>query len=149
VFSSVRIDVGGIDLVLVVVVCIGLIQGHRSALSWGIMTGLALDFVSNAPLGTYTLALATTATLATFSLGLGMEGPVLQGGVVALGTLLYHLLVMIVVQLCGFGASWDLVRAQELLMTAACNAVLAPFMYWIVHGINKRMYSGLKQEIGW
>lgn len=149
VLSTVRIGAGGIDLVLIVAMCWGLIRGHRSAAQLGLLAGMALDFVSVAPFGTYTFALATTATLATFSLGLGMEGPPMQAGLAALSTLMYHLLVSLVLQLSGVTVSWDFQHAQEVLVTAACNALVAPFIYWAVHGINRRMYSGLKQEIGW
>ena len=147
--SALRVGAASVDLVLIVAVCWALLNGHRAAVRWGLLGGLALDFLSVAPFGTYTLALAISVTLATFTTGLGIEGPPMQAGVTAASTLCFHTLMLIILQLSGIAVAWDLRTAQEVLSSAALNGLVAPFIYWAAHGINRRVYSSAKQEIGW
>ena len=125
----------------------GQVRGYQEAIKWGLLAGLALDFLSVAPPGTYTLALSLSATIATSSMGLGIEGAPLQVGAVAAATLLYRALALAILWLSGVTVIWDFGLAEEAVASAALNGLLAPFVCWLLHGINRRIHSGLKQEL--
>jgi rod shape-determining protein MreD len=147
VIASLGLGAAKLDLALVVVACWGLTRDHRTALKWGLLTGFALDLLSVAPTGTYTLALSISAVLATFALTLGIEGAPMQIGAVALATLSYRALAYGILLLSGVNVPWDFALVGEGLASAALNGLLAPFVCWFLHGINKRINRELQREL--
>ena len=145
--SSLSLGGARVDLALLVVVCWGLVRDHRTALVWGLLSGLTLDLLSVVPPGTYTLALSVSAVLATFGLDVGVEGAPMQAGAVAFATLCYRALLYGILLASGVAVGWDLSLMGEAFASAALNGLLAPFVYWFLHGINKRIHRDLQREL--
>lgn len=92
-----------VDLVLVLVVLWGLIRTGRAGMIWAVGGGLALDLLSLAPVGSYTIPLLVVA----FLVGLVAETPfgltrLLVAAVTALAVLLYYVGQTLMLQLIGW-----------------------------------------------
>lgn len=128
------------DLVLAAVVCWGILRGPREALVWALAGGLAVDLLSPAPFGVYTLALLLVGILtglgelAVFSAGLAL--PVLA---VAVGTVLYHLAAYALLQAAGIPLPWGDSLRYLTLPAALVNALLAPLVFGGLAVASSRM----------
>ena len=125
------------DLILVVVVLLGLDSTVSRALTVGVVGGLLLDLSSGADFGLRTglfLIMALTAGLVQRS-GLNVSGPIVALILVALGTVLQT--VAIIVSVASSVASWQYGYvvshlAIELMINLSLVVVLHPLIRWLV-----------------
>lgn len=125
------------DFPLLVVVSWGLLRGAREGMIWGFVGGLMVDLLSGAPFGAATLSLMAAGSLS----GLG-EATVsrthlaLPLVVVFLGTIVYDLVFLLVVQISGQTVVWLSSLVRIILPSAALNVVLMPIVFgsmrWLV-----------------
>jgi rod shape-determining protein MreD len=140
-----RLTIWGVfaDLPLLVVVNWSLLQGAREGMVWGFVGGLAVDLLSGAPFGAATLSLLAVGVLS----GLGHK-TVFRGHfalplvAVFLGTILYNLLFLLVLQIAGQTVAWLDSLVRMVLPSAALNAALTP----IVFGLMRWLYIRLRRE---
>jgi rod shape-determining protein MreD len=136
-----RLTIWGVfaDLPLLVVASWSLLQGAREGLIWGFVGGLAVDLLSGAPFGAATLSLMAVGALS----GLGQATVfrthfALPLVVVFLGTIVYNLLFLLVLQISGQEVAWLDSVLRIVLPTAALNAVLTPIVFLLMRWLYLR-----------
>jgi rod shape-determining protein MreD len=119
------------DLPVLIVVNWSLLRGVSEGAVWGFVAGLAVDLLSGAPFGAATLALTTVGLLA------GMARATVSGAhlallllAMALATIVYDLLFLLVVQVSGQTVAWLGGLWRIVLLSAALNALLTPVVLW-------------------
>ena len=117
--TVVKLAVRGVkpDVVLLLVLVGTLLYGSKPGIGWAFVGGLALDSFSGGPLGSSSLALMMAATLA----GVGHRrlsrfNPLVPLGICALGTLLYGILYVLLINAQTEVAIW--LKGQNLLIEA-------------------------------
>ena len=136
-----RLTIWGVfaDLPLLVVASWSLLQGVREGLIWGFVSGLAVDLLSGAPFGAATLSLMAVGALS----GLG-QATVFRAHfalplvVVFLGTIVYNLLFLLVLQISGQEVAWLDSVLRIVLPTAVLNAVLTPIVFLLMRWLYLR-----------
>ncbi len=102
VMAELRIGNGAPDLVFLLVVSWALLVDVRDALLWAVIGGVLQDMFSIAPLGTSALGLVIVAFLADMAFGqISRRNVLIPPLVAALGTLIYHLGVLLALQMVG------------------------------------------------
>lgn len=97
-----RLASGAPDLVFLLVVSWGLLADVRGAMFWAVVGGVFQDWLSIAPLGTSALGMVIVVFAADSVFGDVSRRNVLIPPVVALvGTVVYHLAVLLVLRLTG------------------------------------------------
>ncbi|MGC8838954.1 MAG: rod shape-determining protein MreD [Anaerolineae bacterium] len=127
-----RFPVAGVhpDLVMLVVVAWGLLQGNPQALVWGFIGGTFLDLLSGLPWGSQTLPLVAVAGLAGLG-GAGLFGHHFGVPFAAalVGTWLYYAFSLLVLSMLGRALPpgpfvWQVLLPASLLNTLIMAAVL-------------------------
>ncbi len=127
------------DLVLVAVLSWTTVHGVREGAVAAFVGGLLLDLLSGRPLGSQALALLLTALpVARLSMPAYRENlafPILGAFV---GTLLYHLLLLLLAFLMGEPANWGNTLLRVALPLAVVEAVLMVPFYLLVDRLDRR-----------
>jgi len=126
-----RVDVlgGRPNLLLIVVLIWAVVRGMDEGLVWAFVGGLILDLLSGGPLAGTALALLAAAYLAGQSLGEEVGSAALRVMVLAaLGTLTYHVVLLLVLSWTGHPVSWGFSLARVGGPSVVLNAVLAPIV---------------------
>ena len=117
------------DLMLLVVLVWAVVRGIDEGLVWGFMGGLLLDLFSGGPLAATALALLAAALLAGQPLGLGIGSRVVRLLLLSLlGSVAYHLVLLIVLGWTGHTVDWGFAWLQVAGPSVLLNVVLAPFV---------------------
>lgn len=136
-----RFSLGGarLNLMLLVVVSWSLLRGPREGIVWGFIGGLALDFLSGAPLGSCALALTLTGYVASLGqLTLYRTSPAFPS-VVALGTsVLYDSVLMVVLSVTDRPTAWQDVFIAVTLPTALLGSLVVPIVYRTLAWLHRR-----------
>jgi rod shape-determining protein MreD len=136
------------DLLVLLVVAITLVEGVQDGLLWGFGGGLLLDLLSPATrLGTNSLCLVLVALLASLGLSIPIRASAIMPPImVALGTVFYFVLLMIIRMLTGVPIDWAMSLVRLALPAAAINAVLMPFIYTLLSWCSDRLRPKLPEE---
>jgi rod shape-determining protein MreD len=125
------------DLPLLVVTSWSLLRGVREGVVWGFIAGVAVDLLSGAPFGAATLPLIAVAFLAglgqTTVFGAHFLLPMLA---MFIGTIVYDLLFLLIVQISGQDVAWLDAFFRIILLSALLNAVLMPLIFWGTRRLN-------------
>lgn len=128
------------DLVLICVICWGILRGPRRGVVWAMVGGIALDLLSAAPFGLYTLPLLVvgllTALAEPFVFTAGLALPALAA---AAGTLIFHTLALLLMAVTGVPTPWLETLRHLTLPTLLANALLAPLVYAMLSWLLQRM----------
>lgn len=101
--AELRVGGGAPDLVFLLVISWALLTDLRDGLLWAVVGGVMQDWLSVAPLGTSALGLVLVVFAADTLFGEVSRGNLLVPLVVAAaGTMIYHLAVIVVLQLEGY-----------------------------------------------
>ncbi len=127
-----RVSVAGVHLELVLLLAIAwsLLRGPVQGVVWGFVGGLVLDLFSAAPFGVFTLALMLVASAS----GIGESAVFRQNlllplGTTLLGTLLFHLVTLVLLRLLGWPLDWNAELFRIILATMVLNTVCMPFVF--------------------
>ena len=129
------------DLMLLAVLSWGMIAGAHQALLWGLVGGLMVDLLSGAPLGLTIIALvpvALTALLRDYSV---LESNILAALLGAfIGSVLFYLAGMIVLQSTGTSLPWGQTLLHVLLPATILNSALVPAAYVVLRWLGERLW---------
>lgn len=133
-------------LVLSAIAC-GLLGGFRAGLAWGAVAGLVFDLSSAGPPGAGLLPMALVGLLS----GLGQvssrhSNRLLPVQAALLGTVVFDLIYMLLLQLSGWGFSLIVAIYEVALPSAVLNLLLMPAVYGLFNWLWQRARSG--REIG-
>lgn len=125
------------NLVLAVVLSWTLLRGGRAGLIWAAAGGLALDLLSSAPFGTFTVALLLTIGLIGLLDGLFYRPSILLPIVLMLAASpLFDLLSLLMLRTLG----WDrplLTQLPLLAGAALLNGLLVALVYPLMRRLNR------------
>jgi rod shape-determining protein MreD len=127
-----RFSLGGarLNLMLLVVVAWSLLRGPREGIVWGFIGGLALDFLSGAPIGSSALALTLVGYLASLGqLTLYRTSPLFPSAVALVATIIHHSVLMIVLTTTGHSTAWQGVLLGVTMPTALLGSLVMPLVY--------------------
>lgn len=128
-----------LDLPLLVVIGWGLLRGSREGLIWGFVAGLALDLLSGAPFGAATFGLMAVGALSGLGQSTVFRSQLLWPPVaVALATIAYDLLFLLVIWLSGRPVSWWGSLYYRVLPSAVLNLALTPVIFVVMRWLNTR-----------
>jgi rod shape-determining protein MreD len=114
---------------LLLVLLWSLVRGVDEGLIWGFLGGLILDLLSGGPLAGTAIALLGAAYLAGQSLGEQVGSQVVRSMILTvLGTLTYHLALLIVLDWTGHTVDWAFSLTRVTGPSVVLNGVLAPFV---------------------
>jgi rod shape-determining protein MreD len=131
------------NLVLVLILLWSIARGLREGALWAAATGIALDLITIAPLGTHALPLLSVAAIGeanrTPRFRLGLLQPMLAAFVATL----VHDLILLVVQGAGFGAVLTLIRLSLLagLLNFLVLPVVAVLSTWLDNWVIEQQES--------
>lgn len=126
-----QIDVLGAqpNLMLLLVVLWSLVRGVDEGLLWAFLGGLIVDVLSGGPMAGTAIALLAAAYLAGQSLGEQVGSQVVRAMLLTvLGTAMYHLALLIVLDWTGHTVDWAFSLTRVTGPSVALNMVLAPFV---------------------
>ncbi len=136
------------ELVVLMAISAGLLNGPRSGAAWGIFGGLLLDLASAGPLGASAFPLGLVAFLS----GFGETGALrsnrllpLQAGFV--GAVVFGLLRMLLLLLSGWGFNWIVAIYEVVLPASLVSLPFVPVIYGLLYWLRRRSRS--RPEIGW
>ena len=99
-----RIGGGAPDLVFMLVVSWALLSTMQEAMVWAVVGGVVKDTLSVAPLGTSALGMVIVVFIVDSLLGtVRRTNLVVPVPVIAVGTVIYHLTILAVLQIVGYG----------------------------------------------
>jgi rod shape-determining protein MreD len=125
VVAELRIGNGAPDLVLLLVISWALLADVREAMFWAVVGGVMQDMLSVAPLGASSLGLVIVAFAADTAFGDVRRSNVLIPPLVALvGTVIYHLGLIAVLQLVGYGVPFGTAMTYVTFPAMIYNAIL-------------------------
>jgi len=116
-----------------------LARGINDGIVWGFVGGMFLDLLSSAPLGTSAAALMLTATVVGV-IGVGVSGAALLMAVLmsAAGTLIYHLVFLVILALTGRPVFFGYNVVHVALPSAVFNMALVPIVYGLLGVLDRR-----------
>lgn len=115
-----------IDWMLIIITIWTLMHGLGPGLRWGVIGGLALDFLSPLPLGTHLLSLLfVVMVVAAISDVLPRENRLVVVVTVLLAALLYGVTLALVMSVVGWPVVWLYYPVTILLPTALADTALA------------------------
>ncbi|HYN89288.1 MAG TPA: rod shape-determining protein MreD [Ardenticatenaceae bacterium] len=127
-----RVSVADVHLELVFLLAIAwsLLRGPVQGVVWGFVGGLLLDLFSAAPFGVFTLALMFVASAS----GIGESAVFRQNlllplGTALVGTLLFHLVTLVLLWTLGWPLDWNAELFRIILATMVLNTVCMPFVF--------------------
>lgn len=117
------------NLMLLVVLIWAVIRGLDEGLVWAFVGGLILDLMSGGPLASIALALGAAAFLAGQSLAeeVGSQAVRLIF-LTALGSVAYHLALLLILDWSGRGVDWAFSLARVAGPSVLLNGMLAPIV---------------------
>jgi rod shape-determining protein MreD len=120
-----RIGGGAPDLVFMLVVSWALLSTLQEALVWAVVGGVVKDALSVAPLGTSALGMVIVVFLVDSLFGTVRRNNLLIPlPVIAIGTVIYHLVILAVLQIVGYGLSVGEGFVFVTLPTMVYNTIL-------------------------
>jgi rod shape-determining protein MreD len=133
VMSRLQIGGGAPDLVFLVVVSWALLADVRDAMLWAVIGGVMQDWMSIAPLGASALGLVIVVFVADSLFGQVQRGNLLIPPLVAgVGTVVYHLGILIGLRLVGHAVPVTLGLAYVTLPTVIYNVILSLPVFRVV-----------------
>lgn len=115
-----------IDWMLIIVAIWTLMHGLGAGLRWGVIGGLALDFLSPLPIGTHLLSLLLVVVMvAAISDVLPRENRLVVLATVLLAALLYGIMLALVMRVAGWPIVWLRYPVTILLPAALADTALA------------------------
>ncbi|TKJ31622.1 MAG: rod shape-determining protein MreD [Chloroflexi bacterium B3_Chlor] len=136
-----RFSLGGarLNLMLLVVVSWSLLRGAREGIVWGFLGGLALDFLSGAPLGSCAFALTLIGYLPSLGqLTLYRTSPLFPSAVALAATIVHDSILMTVLSVTGHFVPWRDVLLQITMPTALLGSLLIPVVYRALAWLHRR-----------
>lgn len=125
VMVELRIGNGAPDLVFLLVVSWALLATAQEAALWALVGGVLHDMLSVAPLGTSSLGLVLVVFAADALFGDVRRGNLLVPPLVAaVGTVVYHLGILVVLRMVGYAVPTGRGLAYVTLPTLVYNAIL-------------------------
>jgi rod shape-determining protein MreD len=137
--SRLRVMGASPDLTLVLAVACALRWGVRESLGVILVGGLMVDVLSGAPFGCATVALALVSIL----MGIGEANiprsvKLLPYGAVAIATILYQLIWMVLLAMWGRVVLWGPMLQRETLPSVLVNTLTMPLAYLLVRALDRR-----------
>lgn len=135
------------NLVLLVTVGCTLLMGTRLGLIAALSGGLVLDALSGAPFGIAVLAMVAVALIT----GVGETNlfrsiRLLPYIAVALGTVVYNMMVLMLMGLGGAGLPWGAMMWRVTLPLVVVNVVAMLFVYGLMRAVYRRLGP---RSVGW
>jgi rod shape-determining protein MreD len=125
VVPEIRIGGGGPDLILMFVLSWTLLADTEEGLIWAVIGGVIQDLTTGLPTGTSALALVIVAFAANLVLGpVGRGNLIFPPIVIVIGTVLYHLLLMVLLAVLGRGVTFSYALTYVTFPTVVFNLVL-------------------------
>ena len=120
-----RIGGGAPDLVFMLVVSWALLSTMQEAMVWAVVGGVVKDTLSVAPLGTSALGMVIVVFIVDSLVGtVRRTNLVVPVPVIAVGTVIYHLAILAVLQIVGYGLPVDEGLLYVTLPTMVYNMIL-------------------------
>jgi rod shape-determining protein MreD len=136
--SQVRILGASPDLTLMLAVACVLQWGVRESLAMVLVGGLMVDILTGAPFGCATLALVLISTLVGIGeVNVPRSVKILPYAAVAVGTIAYQLIWLVLLQLWGRTVLWGPMLLRETLPSVLVNTLFMPLMYVVVRALNR------------
>jgi rod shape-determining protein MreD len=133
-----------IDWMLIIVTVWTLMCGLGPGLRWGVIGGLALDFLSPLPIGAHLLSLLiVVVVVAAISDVLPRENRIVVVVTVLMAGLLYGLALALVMSIAGWPVVWQRYPLTILLPTALADTALALPVALVL----QRMHRGGQPDI--
>jgi len=127
------------DLPLLLVMSWGLLRGGREGLVWGFVAGIFTDLFTGGPFGAATLSLMAAGALSGQGQNIVFRHYLLLPSLVALvGTMVYDLLFLLVLQVTGHTVVWLGTVARIVVPSAALNACLIPIVLGLMRLLHRR-----------
>lgn len=118
------------DLVLLSAISWVLLRGSQDSLIVGLVGGVMLDMLSAVPAGASTLALTLVCYLASIGeINVFRGSRLLPYIVVAMATLLYYMLVLVLLQITNRPVFWTAEISRTVLPTLLVNVLAMPLVY--------------------
>jgi len=131
------------DLVLIFAASWAVVRGHEEGAIVLPISGFLRDLATSDPLGTSALALAPIVLLAAASRLRTVETEFVPTVVVvALGSLAYGIISMIVLAATGQTVSWSDSVFRMLLPACLVNALFTPLLYLPIHMLTSQRRAG-------
>ena len=128
------------DLVLLVVLVWAVTRGVQEGMVWGFIGGLVIDLLSGGPFGITTLALLIVAWMSGQPWGRGIGSMTMRLLLLAfVAVLAYHLVLLFVLAWTGYTVDWARSILGVTIPSALLNAVLAPFVRWLLGWLERGM----------
>jgi len=125
VVPAIRIGGGGPDLILMAVLSWMLLADTQEGIVWAMVGGIVQDLISGIPTGTSALALVVVAFGVNLTLGsVARNNLILPPVVAVLGTVVYHLILIVLLSILGRNVAILYVLVYVTLPTMAYNFVL-------------------------
>ena len=134
-----RLTVAGVfpNLALVAVIAITWTAGVRKGMAWACVAGLLLDLTAPGPIGPHAVALLAGAYLTGFSIrNLERESVVHPVVAVAVGTIAYSSVLVVVDEMLGLPVPPFGIALQLVIAACVYNALLMPVAMWIVRKLQ-------------
>jgi rod shape-determining protein MreD len=120
-----------VDLVLIFLAVWANVSRESRILVWAFSAGLILDLASGTPSGTNTLALTAGAYVAALGRsGLFRTNVPWSLAAVAVSTLIYYPITMILLQSHGFSVSWGRTLSTTIPLATIVNVLATLVLYW-------------------
>lgn len=131
------------DLVLIFVAVWAVVRGHEEAFVVALLAGFVKDLATSDPLGTAALALTPIVLLAAAARIRAVDTEFLPSVVVvALGSLGYGIISMIVLAGTGQSVAWSDSILRVVLPGCLVNALFTPLVYLPVHTFTAQRRLG-------
>jgi rod shape-determining protein MreD len=134
-----RLTVAGVfpNLALVAVIAITWTAGVRKGMAWACVAGLLLDLTAPGPIGPHAVALLAGAYITGFWIrNLDREGVVHPVLAVAVSTIAYSFVLVVVDEMLGLPVPPFGIALQLVIAACVYNAVLMPIAMWVVRGLQ-------------
>jgi len=132
---------GSVNVVLLFTLGWTLAGDWNGGLLWGLLGGLCLDLLSGGPLGASALALVLVAFIASLAEGqLWRSHILLPLAATLLGSVLYHLTLLVILAIFGFTFDWGQALGGVLLPATLLNIVLIVPIYEILRRLRTWVY---------
>ncbi|MCC7353549.1 MAG: rod shape-determining protein MreD [Anaerolineae bacterium] len=126
------------DLMLSIVVSWSLLRGVREGIAWAFLGGLWLDLFAGGPFGISALALmAVSLACAAGELNIFRSHLLLPLFTVVLGTAVFGLIYLLLLQVLGYTVVWLDALRRVMLPSMAFNALTLPLIYVPLGWLNR------------
>jgi rod shape-determining protein MreD len=134
-----RLTVAGVfpNLALVAVIAITWTAGVRKGMAWACVAGSLLDLTAPGPIGPHAVALLAGAYITGFWIrNLDRESVVHPVIAVAVSTIAYSLVLIVVDEMLGLPVPPFGMALQLVIAACVYNAVLMPIAIWVVRRLR-------------